>query len=65
MFIPNTPNVTAGFLVFVPRRDIMILDMNLEEAAKMIISAGLVVPSRSSLGHRDPNDPEEISEAAE
>ena len=45
VFIPNTPNVTAGFLVFVPRRDVMVLDMTLEEAAKMIISAGLVTPA--------------------
>ena len=44
VFIPNTPNVTAGFLVFVPRRDAVILDMSVEEAAKMIISAGLVAP---------------------
>jgi uncharacterized membrane protein len=44
IFIPNTPNVTAGFLIFVPRRDVTVLDLTLEEAAKMIISAGLVTP---------------------
>jgi uncharacterized membrane protein len=44
VFIPNTPNVTAGFLVFVPKREAMVLDMTVEEAAKMIISAGLVAP---------------------
>ena len=44
VFVPNTPNVTAGFLVFVPRKDVIILDMSVEEAAKMIISAGLVTP---------------------
>jgi uncharacterized membrane protein len=44
LFVPNTPNVTAGFLVYVPRRDVVILDMSVEEAAKMIISAGLVAP---------------------
>ena len=44
MFVPNTPNVTAGFLVFIPRKDVVLLEMSIEEAAKMIISAGLVTP---------------------
>ena len=44
VFIPNTPNVTAGFLVFVPRKEAVVLEMTVEEAAKMIISAGLVTP---------------------
>jgi uncharacterized membrane protein len=44
VFIPNTPNVTAGFLVYVPRSSAQVLDMSVEEAAKMIISAGLVAP---------------------
>lgn len=65
VFIPNTPNVTAGFLVFVPRRDIMILDMSLEEAAKMIISAGLVVPPAGKVDQRGARDPDDVSEAAE
>lgn len=44
VFLPTTPNPTSGFLLFVPRRDVVILDMSVEEAAKMVISAGLVVP---------------------
>jgi uncharacterized membrane protein len=44
VFLPTTPNPTSGFLLFVPRRDIVILDMTIEEAAKMIVSAGLVAP---------------------
>ncbi|MFQ5622890.1 MAG: DUF502 domain-containing protein [Paracoccaceae bacterium] len=44
IFLPTTPNPTSGFLLFVPRRDVVILDMNVEEAAKLVISAGLVVP---------------------
>ena len=50
VFIPNTPNVTAGFLAFVPRKDAIILDMSVEEAAKMIISAGLVTPEHPRVG---------------
>jgi uncharacterized membrane protein len=45
VFLPTTPNPTSGFLLFVPRDDIVFLDMSVEEAAKLIISAGLVEPS--------------------
>ncbi|WP_322989626.1 DUF502 domain-containing protein [Hoeflea sp.] len=44
VFLPTTPNPTSGFLLFVPREDVLILDMSVEEAAKMVISAGLVSP---------------------
>lgn len=44
IFMPTTPNPTTGFLVFLPRSEVVMLDMSLEEAAKMIISAGLVAP---------------------
>ena len=49
VFLPTTPNPTSGFLLFVPARDVKILDMSVEEAAKLIISAGLVVPEHTSL----------------
>jgi uncharacterized membrane protein len=64
VFVPNTPNVTAGFLVFVPRRDAIILDMSVEEAAKMIISAGLVSPDYPRKGAVS-QPPKSIPEAAE
>ncbi len=44
IFLPTTPNPTSGFLLFVPRKDVVLLDMTVEEAAKLIISAGLVTP---------------------
>lgn len=44
VFLPTTPNPTSGFLLFVPRKDVHVLDMTVEEAAKLIISAGLVTP---------------------
>lgn len=44
VFIPTTPNPTGGYIMFVPRADIRILDMAVEDAAKLVISAGLVVP---------------------
>lgn len=43
-FLPTTPNPTSGFLLFVPRSEVKILDMGTEDAAKLIISAGLVSP---------------------
>ncbi|MEM8869209.1 MAG: DUF502 domain-containing protein [Pseudomonadota bacterium] len=44
VFLPTTPNPTSGFLLYVPRSDVIILEMNVEDAAKLVISAGLVAP---------------------
>lgn len=44
VFLPTTPNPTSGFLLFVPEADVIYLDMSVEDAAKLIISAGLVTP---------------------
>ncbi|ABG32270.1 DUF502 domain-containing protein [Roseobacter denitrificans] len=45
IFLPTTPNPTSGFLLFVPETDVIKLDMTVEEAAKLVISAGLVYPN--------------------
>jgi uncharacterized membrane protein len=45
VFLPTTPNPTSGFLLYVPREDVIELDMSVEDAAKLIISAGLVYPA--------------------
>jgi uncharacterized membrane protein len=45
VFMPTTPNPTSGFLLYIPRADVIELDMSVEDAAKLIISAGLVYPS--------------------
>ena len=44
VFLPTTPNPTSGFLLFVPTHDLIMLKMSVEEAAKLVISAGLVAP---------------------
>jgi len=44
IFLPTTPNPTSGFLLFVPREDVIPLDMSVEEAIKMVISGGIVTP---------------------
>lgn len=45
VFLPTTPNPTSGFLLFVPKSDIKELEMSVEDAAKLVISAGLVYPN--------------------
>ena len=45
VFVPTTPNPTSGFLLYVAEKDIIYLDMKIEDAAKLIISAGLVYPN--------------------
>ena len=47
VFVPTTPNPTSGFLIYVNRSELKHLDLTVEEGAKLIISAGLVVPDRS------------------
>lgn len=44
VFVPTTPNPTSGFIIMVPRRDVIELDMDVESALKMIVSLGVVVP---------------------
>ena len=56
VFVPTTPNPTSGFLLFVPREDVIMLDMSVEDAAKLVISAGLVYPNG-----KDPTQPPEPS----
>lgn len=41
VFLPTTPNPTSGFLLFVPDEELVILDMSVEEGARLVISAGL------------------------
>ncbi|MFW2587085.1 DUF502 domain-containing protein [Sagittula sp. SSi028] len=45
VFVPTTPNPTSGFLLFFPKEDVIELDMTIEDAAKLVISAGLVYPN--------------------
>ena len=61
-FLPTTPNPTSGFIIIVPRKDIIELDMEVDEALKMIISLGVVVPpwnnrKTAELPFEVPDDP--------
>ena len=44
VFVPTTPNPTSGFLLFLPREDVVELSMTVEEGIKMIVSGGIVIP---------------------
>lgn len=44
IFVPTTPNPTSGFLLFIPRKDIIPLSISVEEGLKMVISVGIVNP---------------------
>lgn len=60
VFVPTTPNPTSGFLLFFPAEEVIELDMTIEDAAKLVISAGLVYPDEiaqkadgARIGHID------------
>jgi uncharacterized membrane protein len=44
VFLPTTPNPTSGYLLFLPRRELVKLSMTVEEGIKMIVSGGIVTP---------------------
>ncbi|HXA14455.1 MAG TPA: DUF502 domain-containing protein [Opitutaceae bacterium] len=44
VFVPTTPNPTGGYLIFVPRQELIELDMSTGDGMKLIISGGTVVP---------------------
>ena len=51
LFVPTVPNPTSGFLLFIPRNELRVLAMSVEDAAKTVLSLGLVVPE-----FNNPND---------
>lgn len=51
VFVPTTPNPTSGFLLLVPEKDIVYLDMSVGDAMKLIISGGAVTPPSKVKGH--------------
>lgn len=60
VFVPTTPNPTSGFLLYLSPDEITLLDMSVEEAMKLIISAGAYLPGSEAvdqLRKRDETDP--------
>ncbi len=48
-FLPTTPNPTSGFYLLVPETDIVEVDLSVEDAFKVIMSAGLVTPTATTV----------------
>lgn len=46
LFIPTTPNPTSGFILLVPHNELIKLDMEVEDALKLIVSLGVVTPEK-------------------
>ncbi|NCT41394.1 MAG: DUF502 domain-containing protein [Alphaproteobacteria bacterium] len=44
VFVPTTPNPTSGYLLFVPKKELIYLKMTVEEAVKLVVSAGIITP---------------------
>ena len=57
VFVPTTPNPTSGFLIYVRATECIELDMSVEEGAKMILSAGLIVPEHIQDGEQQASLP--------
>lgn len=59
VFVPTTPNPTSGFILLIPKKDAIQLNVSIEEALKMVVSLGVVTPeSFESLGKKqDPVEP--------
>lgn len=64
IFLPTTPNPTSGFLLIVPKEDLIILDMSVEEAAKFIISAGVIMPEENGNGGQTVAPPADLANKA-
>jgi len=59
VFLPTTPNPTSGFLLFVPKSQIIELDLSIEEALKLVISGGAIVPKYGKV-IKQPQAPSQI-----
>jgi len=47
VFVPTTPNPTSGFILFVPKDEVKKMDMDVEDALKLVMSLGVVTPERN------------------
>jgi uncharacterized membrane protein len=54
VYVPTTPNPTSGFFLMVPRSDVIVLAMSVDEALKYVISMGVVAPPMPRVAPRTP-----------
>lgn len=57
VFVPTTPNPTSGFIMMIPRNEVMELDMSVEDALKLVVSLGVVAP-REAVAGGEPSAPQ-------
>ena len=60
VFRPISPNITTGYIMYVARKDVIPLKMTVEEAARFLISAGLVTPERAGVERAAPSEAEKL-----
>lgn len=53
VFVPTTPNPTSGFYLMIPEDEVTMLDMSVENAFKLIMSGGIITPSKRLQGPTD------------
>ena len=56
VFVPTTPNPTSGYFAVVPEKDVIYLDMKVEDAFKVIMTGGMVIPNNDEFKAHIPND---------
>ncbi len=56
VFVPTTPNPTSGFILFIPIKDVKVLDIDVEEALKLVMSLGVVAPAGKTVTNSDLDD---------
>jgi uncharacterized membrane protein len=55
VYVPTSPNPTSGYFLLVPEKEVVPLDIGVEEAMKLIVSGGLYTPPASHTGHSRPS----------
>ncbi|MDA8230328.1 MAG: DUF502 domain-containing protein [Magnetospirillum sp.] len=67
VFVPTTPNPTSGYLMFLPRKDVRVLDISVEDGIKMVVSTGILAPTARGarkavpVGRTQPAAPAEVT----
>ncbi|MBO1924298.1 DUF502 domain-containing protein [Thiomicrorhabdus sp. 6S3-12] len=62
LFVPTTPNPTSGFFIMADRKEVIKLDIEVDDALKMVISGGVVAPDSLPQAVEESNKPEAARE---
>jgi uncharacterized membrane protein len=64
VFLPTTPNPTSGFLLFVPKNEVTDLDLTIEEALKLVISGGAIIPTSTNKSQIENEAPQQTESSS-